>query len=190
MNDKWSIEDFLSQYSRTNTIRVYRSIFRDYFKLFYPKLQKLKNKQLDKELPEISLEYVCQDKDFRKDLLKYKEHISHQAPKTITTKIACMLRFFESNQINFNSNFTRNPYGKGSGEAISKEKVPTNEEIAKIVEYMPFQAKALIMVLASSGMRIGEALQLKLNDLEMDTTPAKINIRAEYTKIQISLCKG
>jgi hypothetical protein len=55
-----------------------------------PELQKLKNKQLEKELPEISLEYVRQDKDFRKDLMKYKQHISHQAPKTITTKIARM----------------------------------------------------------------------------------------------------
>jgi integrase len=90
--------------------------------------------------------------------MKFKKRINHQAQKTITTKIACMLRFFESNQIDFNDNFTRNLYGTGSGEAISTEKIPNNREIARIIEYLPIHAKTLTMVLALSGMRISEAI--------------------------------
>jgi len=37
-------------------------------------------------------------------------------------------------------------------------------------------------MLASSGMRIGEALQLELDDLNLNSYPAKIYIRGEYTK--------
>jgi integrase len=182
MNDIWSIEDFLSQYSSTNTTNMYHSIFRQYFKLLNPELRGLKTKELNKKLPEISLEYVKEDKDFRKDLIKFKQSISHQAPKTITTKIACMIRYFESNQIDFNDNFTSNSYGTGSGEAISKEKVPNNEELARIIESLPIQAKTLTMFMASSGTRIGEALQIQLTDLDLHSTPPKIYLRASYTK--------
>jgi integrase len=181
MNDKWSIDDFLSQYSSSNTINTYRSIFRQYFPLFNTELQRLKRKELGKRLPEISLKYIKEDRDFRKDL-EFKKSINHQAPKTITTKIACMLRYFESNQIDFNDNFTRNLYGTGSGEAISREKVPTNQELARIIEYLPIQAKTLTMVLASSGMRVGEAVKIKLNDLDLQSTPPKISLKASYTK--------
>ena len=42
--------------------------------------------------------------------------------------------------------------------------------------------RALILTLLSSGMRIGEALSLRLSDLNLDAHPATINIRAEYSK--------
>ena len=47
---------------------------------------------------------------------------------------------------------------------------------------MPIQAKTLTMVLASSGMRSGEAMQLRLDDLDLDRNPARIKIRGEYSK--------
>jgi len=37
-------------------------------------------------------------------------------------------------------------------------------------------------VLASSGMRIGEALKLRVEDFELDKDPARVNIRGAYTK--------
>lgn len=186
MTDKWSVEDFLSQYNSKNTQGVYRSTLRGYFKLFYPELQKHSLKTLDKELIEISLQYVKQDRDFRKDLMRYRKHISQLAPKTIATKLAVLIRYFESNEITFNTNFTRNLKGRGATEAISKEHVPDKTEIARILEYMPIQAKTVTLVLASSGMRIGEAVKLRLDDIDLDHEPARINLRAEYTKTKRS----
>lgn len=123
MTDKWRVEDFLSQYSNEGTLNVYRSTLRDYFKLLYPELQKHSRKTIDKELVDISLQYINQDKDFRKDLMRYRKHISNLAPKTIVTKLAVLIRYFESNQITFNKNFKRNLKGRAT-EAISKEHVP------------------------------------------------------------------
>ena len=186
MTDKWSVEDFLSQYSSENTQRLYRSTLRGYFKLFYPELQKHSRKTIDKELVDISLQYINQDKDFRKDLMRFRKHIGDLAPKTIATKLAVLIRYFESNQITFNKNFIRNLKGRGATEAISKEHVPDKTEIARILEYMPIQAKVLTLVLVSSGMRIGEAMKLRLEDLDLDQEPARINLRAEYTKTRKS----
>ena len=169
-----------------NTLSVYRSTLRGYFKLFYPELQKHSLKTLDKELVEISLNYVKQDRDFRKDLMRFRKHISQLAPKTIATKLAVLIRHFESNEITFNTNFTRNLKGRGATEAISKEHVPDKTEIARILKYISIQAKTLTLVLASSGMRIGEAVKLRLDDLDLSHEPARINLRSEYTKTKRS----
>ena len=66
---------------------------------------------------------------------------------------------------------------KGS-RALTLDKVPSNEELRKILSHMNIQGKALFVILASSGMRIGECLKLKLSDLE-DGSPYRIKIRGE-----------
>ena len=40
---------------------------------------------------------------------------------------------------------------------------------------------ALILLLLSSGMRLGEALKLKVSDLDLNASPARATIRAENT---------
>ena len=47
---------------------------------------------------------------------------------------------------------------------------------------MPIQGKALFLMLESSGMRIGEALQLKLGDVHLESDPVMVEIRGDYTK--------
>ena len=41
---------------------------------------------------------------------------------------------------------------------------------------------ALILTLLSSGMRLAEAMNLRIADLELDSTPARVHIKAEYSK--------
>ena len=42
--------------------------------------------------------------------------------------------------------------------------------------------QVLTMLLVSSGVRVGEALQIKTKDLNFDATPPRINLPAEITK--------
>jgi hypothetical protein len=62
------------------------------------------------------------------------------------------------------------------------DKVPSNAELRRILSHMDVKGKSLFLVLASSGMRIGEALKLKVEDVDLTSDPARINIRGEYTK--------
>ncbi|MDG6929188.1 MAG: tyrosine-type recombinase/integrase, partial [Nitrososphaerota archaeon] len=42
--------------------------------------------------------------------------------------------------------------------------------------------RALILVLVSSGMRLAEALSIRVRDIDLKSRPAKVHIRAEYSK--------
>ena len=130
---------------------------------------------------ELSVRYVQEDRDFRKDLIRFRKYLSGKSPNTLNQRITMVKRFLEDNGIEFPRVFLGNLHGKG-GEAISDERVPTAEEIRRIVEYMPIHAKTLTLVLASSGMRVGEALQLRVEDVDLESESARINIRASYTK--------
>jgi len=48
--------------------------------------------------------------------------------------------------------------------------------------HLPIRGQALTLLLESSGMRIGEALQLQPEDLDLTVNPAKIQLRGSYTK--------
>lgn len=58
----------------------------------------------------------------------------------------------------------------------------TVEEIKQIMNVISPKRKALYMMLLSSGLRIGEAVQLQNKDLELVGKNFMINVRGEYTK--------
>jgi integrase/recombinase XerD len=105
-----------------------------------------------------------------------------RAPTGRTARLAAVIGFLSYNEIELPRNFTRNLYGKDAIQPITEEHVPSNEEIARLVQYMPIQAKTITIVLSSSGMRLGEAMSLNLDDLDLDNHPAKVMLRAKNTK--------
>ncbi|MFB0544874.1 MAG: tyrosine-type recombinase/integrase, partial [Asgard group archaeon] len=62
------------------------------------------------------------------------------------------------------------------------DRVPSNAELKRILSHIPILGKALYLTLVSSGMRIGETLQLELDDINLESDPVEITIRGEYTK--------
>jgi len=56
------------------------------------------------------------------------------------------------------------------------DRAPTVEELRKILLWGKLRTKALILVLASSGMRLGEAIKLRVKDGDFNSKPAKVNL--------------
>ena len=46
--------------------------------------------------------------------------------------------------------------------------------------------KTLILVLASGGMRVGEALAIRNKDLDLSVSPTKVHIGKEYSKTRVA----
>ena len=59
-------------------------------------------------------------------------------------------------------------------------------QIREFVDTATRKRKPLYMTLKDSGMRIGEAMQIKRSDIDLESNPVKIDIRAEYTKTKQS----
>ena len=60
------------------------------------------------------------------------------------------------------------------------------KQIREFVDTSSRKRKPLYMTLKDSGMRIGEAMQIKRSDIDLESNPVKIEIRAEYTKTKQS----
>ena len=168
-----NVSKFLRQYDSENTRRNYKAGLKTFFEVTYP--------ESNEDLDILSERYLTEDRDHREDILNFKDSLKGRAPKTIGSKINVIRIFLDENSIDFPKRFFKNLNGKVT-EAISEEKIPTNQELRKTIEYLPVQGKAIALILSSSGMRIGEVIQIKLNDIELNRDPARIKIRAEYTK--------
>ncbi|HID43654.1 MAG TPA: site-specific integrase [Archaeoglobaceae archaeon] len=59
-----------------------------------------------------------------------------------------------------------------------------HETLRTILQHMDVKGKTLVLMLASSGMRIRERLQIRLEDINLETDPAEIVIRGENTKTE------
>jgi len=72
------------------------------------------------------------------------------------------------------------------GRKMRVKKYPlTPEMISKIIDELPrFDHKALTILLASTGMRKGEAVALRVSDFDFTSHPSSIHINAPSTKIK------
>ena len=58
----------------------------------------------------------------------------------------------------------------------------TREAINRVIRFANPKLATTILIACSSGMRIGEIIQLKMSDVDLDASPAAITIRAKTTK--------
>lgn len=64
----------------------------------------------------------------------------------------------------------------------TRDRAPTSEEMRSILVHTNTRGKAMITMLSSSGMRVGELLSLRVKDIDFFKPPTTIFLRAEVTK--------
>lgn len=60
--------------------------------------------------------------------------------------------------------------GLKSKRALTKDIVPTNKQMRRILSHCPIHGKALFLTLSSGGMRIGDVVEIDLQDLHLHQT--------------------
>jgi len=104
-------------------------------------------------------------------------------PKTAKSKMTGIREYFGVNGIEFryqDLKRIRTKLPKGNSRTIEKDL--DHETLKIILQHLDVKGRALVLTLASSGMRIGEALQLRIDDINLKPHPVEISIRGEYTK--------
>jgi integrase len=170
------VKNFLKNYENAGTRKNLRAAIKKYFKNFY-------KETTSRNLDEMAKKYFNEKRDYEKDLQDFVNSLNGMAPLTIKHKVSIIKTFFLENNVDLQGKFWKKVRRRIKGSrALTLDRIPKNKELKKILLHVPIQGKALYILLESSGMRIGEALQLNLDDLLLEENPSRISIRGEITK--------
>ncbi len=163
--------DWLAQFSNQNTRRQYENSLEQF-----------------EEYVGVSVKtYVeeLEEGDFWEDLQGFWESLSDKAPKTQNNRVRVVKLFFQDHEVEISDNewskFRRRKMK--SSRPQTQDRAGSKGEWRKIIMNMSSpQGRALYLTLLSTGARVGELLEIRVDDLDLESNPARINLRAEYTK--------
>jgi integrase/recombinase XerD len=130
------------------------------------------------------LKYFSGDRDYFEDLIGFITKLNGKPPSTIKLKVYAVKEWLSHNDIEFTQKqlkTLRHKIPKAKGAWTVESEFDT-EVLKKILAHLDEKGTALLLTLASSGMRIGEALNIKLEDMDLSAEPPEIIVRGEYTK--------
>lgn len=104
-------------------------------------------------------------------LLRFVKDIDSRPPRTQTNLFSSVRKYFRLHDVKMPESYweelkLRNKLKKA--RAITKKATPTIQELKKILSYANLKQKTLFMFCATTGLRIGEAVQITYDDINMD----------------------
>ncbi len=176
------VETFIEEiekFSAPSTIRNYRGSLKSFFKIIDkdPSDYIVDIKKLGGEKRENAINA------YEEDMKKFWLALKDKAPTTRPSRMTHVKMFLSEFGIELSTKFWKNIHRRSPpNKPITDDLAPTNEQMKKILQHADLKAKALFLVLDSSGMRIGEVLKLEPDDIDLEKDPVRINVRAEITK--------
>lgn len=104
------------------------------------------------------------------------------APNSLRNRLSAVKKFLAINDFELDNVKMRVKVDLPRYHAVTADRVPTPEELRSVLTHTEARGKALVTMLASSGMRVGEFLTLRVKDIDLSTSPATVHLRAEVTK--------
>jgi integrase len=104
------------------------------------------------------------------------------ASKTVNSYFYAMRGFLRFEDIDLPADKLKNKVVRPRICIESDDRAPTIDEVRRIVSHAPgARLKALVLILASSGIRVGEAVNLKVGNFYFDSKPTKVMV-GPFTK--------
>jgi len=131
-----------------------------------------------------SIEYVQSGRDYPADLLRFTmAYKDIWSPNTIRGRVNFTRQWLELNDIPFKAAHlkmlkTRIPRQK----TLTEDEALTHDLIRQWIGHMKLHGRVIVLCLMSSGMRIGELLALRMEDVGWDHDPVDVTVREETAK--------
>ena len=180
------IAEYLKNYSNKSTAQGYQSAVYTFLDNVYGKQRQGKAVTTrEKELYENLVEqYLSDRRNYAEDMAAFAVSLNSRPPQAARVTFTYTREFFNHYELELREKdrkFIRTKLPKGT-TARTVEKDLDTETVRTIIQHIDVKGRALILTLASSGMRINEALSLTLDDIDLKKKPAEITIRGENTK--------
>jgi integrase len=138
------------------------------------------------EILEEMLAYLNKGKsqeDYFKDVQKFAVWLQCKPAKSADLNLTAVKELFLTNGIDFNRQQLKEiRRAMPKGGALTIEAELDVDTFKSILEHCDITGKTLFLVLKGSGMRIDECLQIKLDELDIQSLYSRTTLRAEYTK--------
>ena len=182
------IQEFLELYSSKNTKTVYRAGIIKFLELIYNKKRK-NAKVTDEEMKEferLADQYFSESRNYGEDLIRFASFLSKEniPPKTASAYIVGIKKWLEwNNKVKLPVDVIEEvERKKPKGGAWTRDKPLKKEYLKLILENSDIRGKSLFLLMAHTGLRLGEALSLELDDLELNENPPRIILRGKDVK--------
>ena len=170
------LASFLANYSAKPTVAMYRSIILNFLAFVYGGREPGQAARYAGELR-------SKGRDPQEDVMRYITASSGKAPKTLSVRLAVVRNFLAECGVELPSKFWKKAHrGWKGNRALTLDQPPTVEELRRILAHLRLPYRAAFLMMLSSGMRVGEARQLRISDINMAKSPPPIRIRGAYTK--------
>ena len=178
------LPDFLSNYHSKGTRRLYRSALLLFFDTMYGlnRDQRVTAEDLDR-YADISRRYLREERDHIEDLMDFARALQDRPPGTARAYLSIVKEFLVENRIRIEAwdlKRVKRKLPKGGARTVEAE--VRRDSIRSIVSHMDARGRGLYLFLASTGMRIGEALSVWIDDVDLGAAPATVIIRGEDSK--------
>jgi len=131
----------------------------------------------------LAAQYLAGGGDVPGDLRKYAAAMQEIPPKTAAIRLTGIKEYLLVNGIELSERETRlirSRMPRGGTQTTERDLTP--QVLQTLLTHADVKGRALILTLLSSGMRIGEAVQLRISDVDLEKDPAVVHIRGEITK--------
>lgn len=176
-----------TQHRPASTARTYKGVLAKFLNFVY-ELDEIKRigsgdrDPIDLEFYDpVSLEYLNDGRDeydFVDDMRDFLRANGDLAPKTSGVYKSAIISWLAENHVYLHQQMTRRiPAG---GRAQTRDRIPTTDEMRRILNHADLHLKAYLLTLSSSGLRPGEAAGLEWRDLDLDR--GVVHVRPEISK--------
>jgi len=180
-NTTSKLAKFLSGYSNKNSRAGYQSAIQSFLRCIYS-MTKDAIKAGKIPAPDYDMlfeKYLLETRDNDADFTRFSQHLKETRPalsaKQSMTAVRTCLSFHGVNVSKATSQTIRRESMRGSAATV--DRVLTQKIISAALQHTTIQGKALFLSLASSGARLNEMLSLRINDVDLESTPVKVTFR-------------
>jgi len=176
------IANYLSTYVKKTTRDLIHASIKNFLVSIYGGDLKRKNGEWENLANKYIEECRREGRDWFSDLLNFIRYLADRPPASVGVYVRSVKNWItytlDVDLTNRQRRILRSRLPKGK-RARTVEDDLTREKLKKILTHCDTKGRALFLFLASSGIRIGEALQLRMSDIDLEHDPPKSTAQDE-----------